>query len=241
MTDPVWPQHFPGGVADAASRYALLRDQQGRLLAVRLDDGHVLWCSEASLLPLLLGAKHAVGLAVSPPHVVALALEGTQAGKVACTSAPLPWPAWALTADPGLVDLDVEAAWLGNDVGLHWHLRQRRTGGAPPGPNQSVREVADGQCSMDIESGSVQALASWPTRPTGFAQAEEVADPQVLAQAQLGAQRYRLVAKESAAGLRTSLVAQDATHGRLLWEQVLGDAPRRPAAALRPQVGGRAR
>ena len=241
MTDPIWPRYFPGGVTDANAEHALLRDPRGRMMAVGLDDGRVLWRSETPLLPLLLGTALAVGLAQSPPRVMALALEGANTGRAVWTSLPLAWPTWADLPDPGLVDKEIDAVWIGGDIGLHWRLRRLSAGGASPGPNRPPPEVAVGQCGIDSESGAVRPLSAWPTRPPGFAQTEAVPDPHVQAQAHVGAKRYRVVAMDSPSGLRTSLVAHDAEQGHLLWEQALGDAPRRPPTQPRPQVGNKAR
>jgi len=68
MSDPVWSRPFPGGVADASGRHALLRDAAGRCALLRLSDGQLLWRSAEPLRPLLVDDRLAVALAMAPPR-----------------------------------------------------------------------------------------------------------------------------------------------------------------------------
>lgn len=231
MTAPVWPRSFLGGVADAAGTHALLRDRRGRMIALRLDDGQLLWRSEVPLQPLLVEGDSAWGLAVAPPRVTRWALAGPQAGQMVCASAPLPWPAWASAADPARVEVALEVAGLDADLGLRWQLRQRYAGGAPP-QSGVAREASSGACRIDASTGALGAATPWPARPADAVGADEALDPKVLAQSHVGARRYRLVAHDVGGVLRTSLIAHDAEE-RLLWERVLDEAPRRSPPALR--------
>ena len=235
MSKTVWPRQFPSGVADEAGQYALYRAREGRLAALRLDDGRVLWRSEAQLQPLLLGAGLALALAVSPPRVVALALEGANAGRPVWASPALPWPEWASGADAKSLQCDLEAAWLDADVGLHWTVRRVYSGGAPMGRSRPAGDVASGCCRLDAASGALLPLTDWPERGAeGAAASAGVDDPAVLAQHRLGARLYRLVARPAGGGVRTALVALDAATQAVRWEVILDEGPRRPAPALRP-------
>jgi hypothetical protein len=234
MSKAVWPQAFPGGVADEAARFALWRDPQGRLVALRLADGQVLWRSPPGLQPVILGHGWAVGAAVSPPHLIAFTLEGPSAGAPAWRSAPLPWPEWAAVADPARVERLLDAAWLGTRLGLHWSLHQRYTGGAPPDAAHAKNAACSGACVIDPATGDVQPLAAWPARPAPHALPEPSDDPRVLGQCRLGDRRYRVVAQEASGLRRTVLEALDATSGQRLWECLLDESPRRPPRALRP-------
>ena len=234
VNDAVWPHDFPGGVADASGEHALYRDRQGRLVALRLDDGRMLWRSEASLRPLLIGAGLALGLAAQPPRVVALALEGASAGQPAWISLPLPWPEWAAAADTASVNLELEAAWLGKDLGLRWHLRRLYAGGARPGPGQTGREESTGACRIDAVRGAMHPLQQWPERADNKAPLDAVEDPQVLAQHRIGERHYQVVAHDAGSVRRTVLVAHDAAAGHLLWEHLIDEGARRSPAPLRP-------
>ena len=230
----MWPQYFPGGVADSTGQYALVSDRQDCLVAVALEHGTRLWRSEVALRPLLLCPEHAIGLAVSPPQVVSIAVLGKQAGRVEWTSPTLSWPQWAIDTSSSGLTMDIEAAFLDKDVGLHWCLRPCHAGGAAKGLGRPTLTFAEGQCRVDIGSGAVRAMVAWPERPAGFAQGVESSDPTVIAQAQLGAKLYKLMVSDTAAGLRTTLGAYDKAEGNQLWEHSLGEAPRQPPFALRP-------
>lgn len=234
MSKTIWPRQFPSGVADEAGRYALYRGREGRLAALRLADGHVLWRSEAPLQPLLLGSGLALALALAPPRVVALAIEGENAGRPVWTSPPLPWPQWAGVPDPKSVQCDLEAAWLDGDVALHWQVRRLYTGGAPLGRSHPAGDVASGSCRLGAASGAMQPLADWPERGADSSGPQAVQDPAVLAQHRLGARLYRLVARPAGGAMQTSLMALDAGTQAVRWEVILDEGPRRPAPKPRP-------
>ncbi|HEX7441883.1 MAG TPA: hypothetical protein VF319_17495, partial [Caldimonas sp.] len=65
--------------------------------------------------------------------------------------------------------------------------------------------------------------------------AQAPADPQALAQREIGPRRYQLIVRDGAGGtVRTVLRASAATGDATLWELTVDEAPRRPPPALRP-------
>ena len=250
MSQPVWAQAFPGGVADAELQHALWRDGSGHLVALRLADGQLLWRSAQPLVPLLLGHGLALGLALAPARVVALALAGNAAGDKRWCSDTLPWPDWALRLDALPAATDLQAAWLDEDIALHWHLRPAYAGGAVPGPLRAkavAAMAAVGSCLLDAAAGTLRAApAGLDNGGPGPVAQEPCSDPGVIAQSVLGGVRYRLQQQPSrqapprqpskAAGdtLHTALVAHDLARGQDLWQRALDAAPAKAPRALRP-------
>jgi hypothetical protein len=235
LSEPVWPQAFPGGVADAAGRIALWRDAQGRMVALSLAEGRALWRSELPLRPLFVTDSLALGLALAPPRVVAHSLPGGHDAEPVWVSAALPWPGWAAAAgDETTLDLTLDAARIGELLILAWQLRQLSAGGAPPGPGRDRPAPVSGSCALALADGTIQSGPSLPPRPVEVTPFEAVDDPSVVAQCRLGALRYRLAAVEEAGTVKTTLRAIDAQRGTLHWERVLDETPRRSPMALRP-------
>ena len=254
MSQPVWAQAFPGGVADATLQHALWRDRSGRLVAVRLADGLLLWrsaqplmssVSSVPLVPLLLGHGLALGLALAPARVVALALAGDAAGAERWRSDPLPWPEWAARLEAPSAAMAVQAGWLDGGIVLRWHLRPVYGGGAAPGPARA-KAAAVGSCLLDAADGTLHeapaglASASSEALLQALAQAPSQApseDPTVFARQVLGGVQYSVQQQQpsTATGdtLHTALIAFDLARGQELWRCALDEAPRKAPRALR--------
>ena len=254
MSQPVWAQAFPGGVADATLQHALWRDRSGRLVAVRLADGLLLWrsaqplmssVSSVPLVPLLLGHGLALGLALAPARVVALALAGDAAGAERWRSDPLPWPEWAARLEAPSAAMAVQAGWLDGGIVLRWHLRPVYGGGAAPGPARA-KAAAVGSCLLDAADGTLHeapaglASASSEALLQALAQAPSQApseDPTVFARQVLGGVQYSVQQQQpsTATGdtLHTALIALDLARGQELWRCALDEAPRKAPRALR--------
>lgn len=240
MSHPIWAQAFLGGVADAELQHALWRNRSGRLVALRLADGHLLWRSTEPLRPLLLGHGLALGLAVAaapaPPRLVALALDEAGAERWRSDALPLPLPK-AETA--GASDLNVHAGWLDGRILLRWFVQPLYRGGAAPGPARLKSAPATGSCLLDAASGSLNAApAGLDSAKPAPALQEPSDDPHVLAQQVLGGVRYCLKQSPLAGAqngtLRTALIAHDLARDRELWQCTLDEAPRQAPRALRP-------
>ena len=244
MTAAVWAQAFPGGVADAELQHLLARSASGRVVAVRLADGQVLWRSAEALRPLLLGHGLALGLAPgttsTPACVVALALH--EAGAQRWRSAPLPWPEWAGQGDAAAASGVLHAGWLADRIVLRWHLQPLYRGGAAPGPSRVKAPAVSGSCLLDMASGALHgALADAAPVAVPAVPQEPSDDPCVVAQQVLGGVRYSLrqvqvqvQAPGAVAGmLRTTLTAHDTARGLDLWHCLLDEAPRKAPRALR--------
>lgn len=255
MSQPVWAQAFPGGVADATLQHALWRDRSGQLVAVRLADGLLLWrsaqrlkspepsgssgSSAVPLLPLLVGHGLAFGLALAPPRVVALALTGDAAGAERWSSEPLPWPEWASRLEAPSSAIEVQAGWLDDRIVLRWHLRPLYRGGAAPGPARAKPAAAVGSCLLDGADGTLHeapaGLASALSEPPLQVPSD---DPTVFAQQVLGGVQYSLrqQAPATATGVtpHTTLVAVDLAREQELWRCALdAEVPRKAPRALR--------
>jgi hypothetical protein len=231
-------------VADAEFHHALWRDVSGHMVALRLSDGCVLWRSAEAMWPLLLGAGLALGLSLSPPSVVALALAGSDvnegAGRVRWRSLALPWPEWA-ARQTELSAADIRAAWLGESILLRGHLRPIYKGGAPPGPMRSKPAPAVGSCQFDAASGAMHEGVSWPAgaEAANPGSADASGEHDVLTECEYGGVQYRLVHRpahrdESGMAVQIALVSHDVARGHLLWDLTLEETNRRAPRALRP-------
>lgn len=230
MSPTRWRQAFLGGVADAEGRHALWPDRSGKLVALRLADGQLLWRSAEPLWPLLLGQGLAIGLAPSPPCVVALALDGPAAGSVRWRSAALP----GLASITAAAAAQLRAGWHADGIVLCWHSKPLYRGGAVPGPSRAKAAPTAGAVLLDVATGALHAA---PPGSTG-GDAEPCVqppcdDPTVLAQQLLGGVRYRLQHGAAAGPVQTTLSAHDGATDRLLWRCVLDDTPSRGPRALR--------
>ena len=266
MSQPFWAQAFPGGVADATLLHAMWRDRSGRLVAVRLADGLLLWrsaqplmssVSSVPLVPLLLGHGLALGLALAPARVVALALAGDAAGAERWRSDPLPWPEWAARLEAPSAAMAVQAGWLDDRIVLRWHLRPVYGGGAAPGPARA-KAAAVGSCLLDAADGTLheapaglssassepllqapsQASSQWPAQALAQEPSQAPSDdPTVFARQVLGGVQYSVQQQQpsTATGdtLHTALIALDLARGQELWRCALDEAPRKAPRALR--------
>jgi hypothetical protein len=231
MSDPIWARPFPGGVVDTSGRYALLRDAAGRCVALRLTDGRLLWRSTESLRPLLVDDHIAVGLAMTPPRVVALSLQGGERWR----SVVLPWPEWALQEPELNSASDLNAAWIDGDVLLRWQLRAQRGGGAGRGPTHQPPPVCDSAARLGRNSGVLQVPYTSPLPSFDEAAGTTSDDTHVLAQTVLAGVRYALVQHDDGALLRTALVAQDKNGaGGTRWSCMLDEVERQRPPPHRP-------
>lgn len=238
MSLPVWAQPFPGGVADTGLQHALWRTGSGQLVALRLADGEVQWRSTEPLWPLLLGRGLALGLTEPPARVVALGLQGEGAGRERWRSETLPWPDGAV-APPGNAASALHAGWLDDRILLRWQLRSLYAGGAVPGASPATPAARAGSCLLDAETGAIKSV---PFEVDGLAPQPPTHlpsdDPTVMAQALLGAVRYRLQ-RQSLGGnmVQTALIAHDPVRGLDLWssafEETRKDNPGKGPRALR--------
>lgn len=229
MNTPVWPKAFPAGIADPSGQFALVRQSNGRLMAVRLHDGNVVWRQrhDVALQPLLVDSRQAVALSTSHAQVFAFSLHTAAAGAE-WVSARLPWPEWATDANAQSVQSDCDAIWLGQDMGLRWELRLLYRGGAKPGPARPMGQTATGTCRVDLRSGGISSLPTWPEGP-GLLGWEPSQDPMVVAQCRINDREYRLTTRHEGSTVITSISARDVLTGHVFWEVPLDEVvPRGP-------------
>ncbi len=238
LPSAIRPLDFPGGLADPAGRCAAIRDRMGCLLAVDLANGTALWRSAEPLRPLLVLPDEVLALSIAAPvRCIALPLFGAQAGRQEWASQALPLPDWVASGSAQAPDLSTDAAWLGDAIALHWDAQLRYRGGAPPGPRAlaQAKGNAEGDLHIDRASGAVRPATGPKLERPPPMQAQAPADPQALAQREIGPRRYQLIARDGAGGtVRTVLRASAAAGDATLWELTVDEAPRRPPPALRP-------
>src|SRR5512147_521884 len=230
-------RRFPGGIADAQGTRAALRDRQGRLVAVALDTGALLWRSAELLAPLLLPPGEVIACSLgAQPACVALAWSGAQAGAPVWTSAPIGLPS---PPDPDL-RLAADADDAARTITVRWQGAARYRGGAAPGPavRAASRAGATGAVVVDRRSGDVSpapatrsAAVDLDTDDTAVPDAA----PDAIASADLGPQRFELcVANLPDGAVRTLLRARELASGRTLWELPIDEAARTRARPPRP-------
>lgn len=234
MTEPIWAQPFPAGVADAGLAQALVMDATGHCVAMRLADGQRLWRSQTPLRPLWLDDKLAMTLAMAPPQVVALDLHGPRAGQERWRSAALPWPGWTLQEASFDAAHELHAASFDGQLLLVWCLYPSDAGGALRADLSDTVRTLRGACVVQLATGALQALPSWPDPPPSDDAKSASTDAAVLAQRVLADVRYRLLQQHEAGRLRLSLSAQRCADGKPLWSHALDDVPARRPAPPRP-------
>ena len=230
---------FPGGIADSGGRHACLRCRLGRLVAIELEYGTVLWRSVEALRPLVIAGDEVIALRTATPvSCVALALEGKSAGLERWASDPLPIPSWVEVGTPNPARFRITAAVNGPSIVVNWRARARYRGGAAPSAavlKQAARDDA-GTVAIERSRGKVTMLAA----PAGLEFPPEPGDgdgdaaPDTLEQARIGARRYELVLDQGRNNVRTVLRARDAQTGALAWETAIDEGPARPPGPLRP-------
>lgn len=231
-------RHFLGGIVDAQAGRAALRDRSGRLIAVALEDGTLLWRSDEPLAPLLLPPGEVIACTLGPaPACVALGWSGPQAGRPVWRSQPIGLPS---PPDPDL-RLVAEAP-DDHTITLRWQGAARYRGGAAPGPavRSAAQQGAQGSVQVDRRTGQVVPLgASRSATPAEPEEAEPAAvpgaSPNAVATADIGGHRFELcVDALPDGGLRSVLRARDPAAGRTLWELPIDDLPRTRPRPPRP-------
>lgn len=233
-------RRFPGGIVDAQGQRAALRDRQGRLLAVALEHGTLLWRSAEPLAPLLLPPGEVIACTLGlTPACVALAWSGDRAGQPVWTSRPIGLPS---PTDPDL--RMVAEARDAHTIAVRWHGAARYRGGAAPGPavRSTALQGAQGSVLVDRRSGEVTPVG--PSRSATPADAtlddaDDIALPgaaaNAVAAADIDARRFELCVDDLPDGrVRTVLRARDRGADRTLWELPIDEAPRTRARPPRP-------
>lgn len=223
-------QRFPGGIADAQGQRAALRDAGGRLCAIALDAGALLWRSAEPLAPLLLPPGEVIACTLdAAPVCVALAWSGAQAGEPVWSSQPLGLPA---RPDPAL-QLDAAADDHGT-LTVRWQGAALWRGGAAPGPAQraAARAGIEGAVNVDRRTGHVAPVPG--TFSAAADGAAEAPAPDALGAVDIGSTHFELQLREPTAGrVQTVLQAREREGDRLLWELTIDDVPRTPPRPLR--------
>jgi len=232
------PVAFPRGVADSDSgaTHACVRDRSGRIVAIALAGGSVLWRSAQALRPLVIARGEVIALrTAAPPVCVALALTDANAGREVWTSDPLPLPAWAELESQDPARFWIAIAIGGASLVLRWRARARYAGGAAPSRRVLERAARDDEGSAAIEraTGKVTMLSTAIGPEPAVEPEAGPAAPQILEQQQLGGRLYQIALEAVDRNVRTVLRALDLRGGAPLWETIIDEGPARPPRALR--------
>jgi len=232
-SDVIQPVAFPRGIADVEGQHACVLDRSGRLAAIALESGTVLWRSSEALRPLVIAHGEVIALRTGPPAVcIALALEAANAGSPQWSSDPLPLPTWAFTDG---AQLSIAAQMRGTAIELHWLARARYRGGAAP--SREVREQAardaEGSLAVDRSSGKVTPISTPAPIVPAAAMEPGPATADVLERQRIGEHWYQLAVAAATNNVRTLLRALDAKTGALRWETTIDEGPPRAPKPLR--------
>jgi hypothetical protein len=233
-------RRFPGGIVDAQGQRAALRDRQGRLVAVALEGGTLLWRSDQPLAPLLLPPGEVIACTLGPaPVCVALAWAGEHAGRPVWSSQPIGLPS---PPDPDL--RLVAEARDDHTIAVRWQGAARYRGGAAPGPavRSAALQGAQGSVVVDRRTGRVTPAGTSRSGPPADPALDDAADTALpgmaantLAAEDIGARRFELCVDDLPDGrVRTVLRARDTGADRTLWELPIDEAPRTRARPPRP-------
>jgi hypothetical protein len=233
------PVPFPRGVADTAGRRGFLRDGAGRIVALDLGTGALLWRSPMPMRPLLAREDRLLAVRPLPPHalqVVALASDG---GDELCASPPIALPDWT---KPSVEDTPEFMLGVHDDGGtlvLRWMGRARYRGGAAPAAKvlESAKRDASGLVRVDVATCRIEEVGDAP-HDAGTAPAAAgipSAEPEVIEQHDIGGRRFQLRAHPTEAGTSRLLArALDAATGRVEWESAIDETGARRPRPPRP-------
>jgi hypothetical protein len=212
-----WPLPFPLGVADADAGLALCKAPDN-VIVLRLADGGDVWRERMDAQPLLVGRGLAIVL--SADEVLAYSLGDGDLGKIR----------WRVTLPS--TPTETQAAWIDDEVAVHWLSRERYRGGANPGPRAEAG-VQEGQCCIRPSTGSARPLADWPAREVA-AQWESSEHPLVLSACAIGGVRYRVSTAPGQGMNDLFLAALHMGDESVIWVKQLGALPQRSPPRLRP-------
>ena len=233
------PVFLPRGVADPEGSRGYIEVWPGRIAALDLASGAVLWQTTAAARPLIVWNGKLVARFPTPdaPHSLRVAiLDAPQSGNVARLSDPLAFPDWVSTADHAPETFAYSVSLAQNLLRIEWEAHARYRGGAPP-PSRVLKEAsrdAGGTAEIDLETGHARMLpapsASAPPAPvsagphaaeTGVEVAQMLHEPGAREPCIIGRRLYYFVDQiPPDAGAPTArLMARDIDTGALLWEQ----------------------
>jgi hypothetical protein len=151
--------YLPGGVADAAGRTGFVTGPDGRIDAINLEDGKLLWKTKEAAHPL---ALHNGRLAASIPVsnkancLRVLLFDTTQEGKRVLESEVVVFPDWVSVGLEYGRSFEVTAAeTVKDDLLMHWEARAIYVGGHPPSrvEEERRRKHATGIARVNLKTG----------------------------------------------------------------------------------------
>jgi hypothetical protein len=231
---------FPRGIASLSTSRAFMRDPAGRLLAIDLDTGKILWRTTEAMRPLLAGRDRVVALREVEPRVTSVTVLDADDGRQMSTSKPLPLPDWAPSALDDTADFSISAEAAADAVLLKWDAQQRYRGGAAPGREveEAAQRHAEGRARVDLRTGEVsQAPSGAMPEPSHPRRDEKTVTPlpqDVVEQHDLRGRRFQLVVHRRPEGkVQVVLRAVDPVALRTEWETVVDERPAERPRALR--------
>jgi hypothetical protein len=185
---------LPFGVAGAVEGIGVFRLLPAGIDAVDLRDGHRLWTSPETALPIAIGGNRVLArLLTDDDSVLELIVLDAREGHVLARSAPIELPHPVTTRSPGFT---VRAEPIDGRFRVQWSAPARYTGGAPP-PRAVIGSLSDagGMLEVEAESGAVteaggQAVAAPQTAPSSL-RFELTPDYVVIARDASGAELWR--------------------------------------------------
>ncbi|HEX6675386.1 MAG TPA: PQQ-binding-like beta-propeller repeat protein [Actinomycetes bacterium] len=231
-------RRFPRGVAEPTATRAFVHDRAGRVLALDLATGVVLWRAGTALRPLAVVGEVVVTARVAPRSALEVVMLDAEDGQQLRVSNPLALPDWAQPSLDDTPDFTLRAETEDRAVLLYWAASAGYRGGAAPSTKvlAAAERQARGAARVQVDTGALEPLpepAAALEHPD--APAAPVPDPEVLEQRDLGTNRFQLVARGGAGRSVQVLVrAVDRATGRTAWETVIDEEPRSRPRPLRP-------
>jgi len=239
MTGRIAQARFPRGVADPSGERAYLRDQAGRLVALDLQSGNVLWRTTAPMRPLLARDDKVSAMRLAGPHALEVVVLDAANGRELNRSNPLVLPDWANVSLQDTPDFTLYAEEENGAFFLRWSARKRYRGGAAPNAKilEAARRDAWGRARVDLATGEIEELSNAagaaPEPPPDENPA--FSTPDVLEQRDFGDKSFQLLARNIAGGAVQMLVrALDPKSGRVAWETIVDEASAQRPKPPRP-------
>ncbi len=158
---------FPLGVAAADGSVGFVFEPIGRSAAVDLATGAIKWCSEPEVYPLIaLDGRLCAAQATAKGTGLNILLYDED-GQILQCSNPMDLPDWVEVDSWHDTNLELEAAFDGTALIVHWRANADYAGGAPP-PDQvlaAARREASGTVEIDLVTGAVDVASVPPELP----------------------------------------------------------------------------
>lgn len=217
---------IPGGVVDPGRERIFLRDRSGRVVAVAVGNGTILWRSESALEPLLALADSLIGARITGPNSLQVIIVAAADGREIRSSRAVCLPDWIrLTGDHP--DFDLEAEEGDGRIRIRWAARSRYRGGAPPSARIVKGAAKDATGLIEVDAQTADVLQE-TLRSESSTAAEEDRGARTRAAAgahEAGGLTFQLLARDVTATRRQLLLRAVDDAGHTAWETVIDEGP----------------